>query len=329
MISIFRYQNKRHRQFFPFSFSLIFKKIFPGRWSKSQFIKLSYSAKVSGFKDEELAWKIGTNIPSLMLQRNLGNIRFNVSKELKGLASGSRINMAADDATGLAISETMRAKIRSKGMAMRNTNDAISLIQVAEGGLGEISSLLIRLRELAIQSSSDTAWDSDRNFANTECHQLKSEIQKIALSTEFNGMRCLSGTSGSLDFQIGSKHHNLARMSIDTKELESTLSALKIDKVNTLSKQDSRQSLERLDFALTAISMKRAHLGGIQNRLEKTMNNLNIQKENLAHANSRIKDTDVAQSVANLNKANLATRITANLLVSTNNKDRLALDLIL
>ena len=211
----------------------------------------------------------------------------------KGLSSGSRINHAGDDAAGLAISENLRAQIRGIRQAKRNAQDGVSLIQVSEGGLNEISNILIRLRELAIQAASDTIGDVERSFTDREYQSLKQEIDRIANVTEFNSTPLLNGRAGVFEIQVGT-HNNpiLDRVIYDGQKSDASLDALKLGGEAVSTKQGAQLSLSVLDDALVRVNSIRADLGALQNRLQSTITVQAISDENLSAANSRIRDTD-------------------------------------
>src|ERR1700733_9763690 len=174
-----------------------------------------------------MALVITTNVAALNAQRNLVSSQHGMDQSLARLSSGFRINQAADDAAGLAISENLRAQIRGLGQANRNSNDGVSLVQVAEGGLNEVSNMLIRLRELGVQAASDTIGDTERKFLDVEYQQLKSEIQRVSEVTEFNGRDLLNGTGGVIDIQVGTHNDPFKdRLSFDSSAANSSLEAL-------------------------------------------------------------------------------------------------------
>lgn len=276
-----------------------------------------------------MGFRIATNIQSIAAQRTLSQQRSEQNHELEKLSSGERIVRAADDAAGLAISEKFKAEIRSTGQASRNTQDAISLVQVAEGGLNEIGNILIRMRELSIQSASDTIGDAERQFTNKEVESLKAEISRIAESTRFNGMSLLNGQGENLEFQVGTgSNPERDRLMYDSRLLDAKASALGVDTITTATRQDSQSNLEKLDSAIMAVSANRAQLGAMQNRLSSTMNNLMVSSENLSAANSRIRDTDIAASTAELTKRNILTQAGVATLAQANQGSTLALRLI-
>lgn len=276
-----------------------------------------------------MALRINTNVQSIAAQRNLNLNHDAQNKSLEKLASGSRIVRAADDAAGLAISEKLKSHIRSMRQAERNANDGISLVQVAEGGMNETSNILTRLRELSIQSASDTIGDTERGFINKEVMGLKAEVDRIALSTEFNGRKLLDGNSEALDIQVGIKNNDFEdRFKFNAKSLTSTLDALGITGVDNSTKEASQMNLEMLDHAITRINENRSELGALQNRLQSTINNLGIYRENLAAANSRIRDCDVAEETSELTKQNILTQSTVSVLAQANNNSQVALKLL-
>ncbi len=273
--------------------------------------------------------RISTNIQSLVAQRQLGLNNAAQKESLEHVASGSRINKSADDAAGLGISEKMRAQIRSIRQDVRNASDGISMVQVAEGGTNEISNILIRFRELAIQSASDTIGDTERGYIEKEVGQLKTEVNRIAGSTEFNGKKLLDGQGQALDIQVGQKNDpEMDRITFDPSKLNVTLSALGVDGLTLGTKESSQSSLEMVDGAINKLVENRAELGAMQNRLGSTINNLNIYDENLSQAKSRIRDVDMAQETAELTKFNILTQAGVSVLSQANNNSMMALKLL-
>ncbi len=252
-----------------------------------------------------------------------------MSRAMARLASGQRINQSADDAAGLAISENLRAQIRGMRQAKRNANDGISLVQVAEGGLNNVSNMLIRLRELAIQSASDTISDTEREMVDIEYQQMKMEIQRVTESTEFNGTTLLNGEGGILDIQVGIHNEPLLdRISFDSSKADASVEALGITAENVLTKEDAQISLGVIDAALLSVNGMRANFGALQNRLTSVVNNITVAHENLAAANSRIRDTDYAEESAELAKQNILKQAGVATLSQANNLNQLALKLI-
>jgi flagellin len=248
---------------------------------------------------------------------------------LERLASGSRINHAADDAAGLAISENLKAQVRGIRQAKRNALDGVSLIQVSEGGLNEISNILTRLRELSIQAASDTIGDTERQFTDREFQSLKQEIDRISSVTEFNGTPLLNGRAGIMEIQVGT-HNNpiLDRIVYNGERSDSSLEALKLGGESCATKQGAQLSLSTLDDAIVKVNSIRADLGALQNRLQSTINNQSISDENLSAANSRIRDTDFAEEVSEMTKNNILMQSGISVLSQANNTNSSALKLI-
>jgi flagellin len=273
--------------------------------------------------------RIGTNTQSLAAQRNLGINTSMQKSSLEKIASGTRINKAADDAAGLAIAEKMRGTIRSIRQNTRNGNDGISMIQTAEGGMNEISNILVRFRELSIQSASDTITDTERGFINKEVQQLRSEVDRISQATEFNGKKLLNGEGDKLDIQIGQNNNAMIdRFSYDTSKTNSTVSGLGLGNISTESKESSQANLEKIDMAIKTLSGNRAELGALQNRLQSSVNNLAVYDENLSAARSRIYDVDMASETAELTKQNILSQAGVSVLAQANQNSQSALKLL-
>ncbi|MCM2321719.1 MAG: flagellin FliC [Oligoflexia bacterium] len=273
--------------------------------------------------------RIATNTTALNAQRQMTQTRQNLDKTLERLASGSRINHAGDDAAGLAISENLRASVRGIRQAKRNAMDGVSLIQVSEGGLNEISNILIRLRELAIQAASDTIGDTERQFADREFQSLKQEVDRIANVTQFNGIPLLNGKAGVFEIQVGIQNNPiLDRVVYNGERSDATLDALKLGGESVATKQGSQLSLSVIDDGLIRVNSIRADLGAMQNRLQSTVNNLSISDENLSSANSRIRDTDMAEEVSEMTKNNILMQAGISVLSQANNTNSAALKLL-
>lgn len=273
--------------------------------------------------------RINTNVSSIAAQRSLSVNGRESESNLAKLSSGTRITKAADDAAGLAISEKMKANIRSLKQADRNANDGISMVQTAEGGLNESSSILTRMRELAVQTSSDTVGDVERGMSNMEYQNLKLELDRISQVTEFNGKKLLNGEGDKYDFQIGANNDDFQdRISFDAKQVNSGLSSLGVQELDVATKEGSQQSLASLDSAIEKVSGSRAFLGGIQNRLVSTSNNLQVNVENLSSANSRIRDVDYAEATATKAKNDILGAAGTSVLAQANMSGQSALKLI-
>lgn len=275
-----------------------------------------------------MGFRINTNVPSLSAQRSVGKTNQEMEGSLQKLSSGQRINKASDDAAGLAISEKMKSEIRSARQADRNANDGISMVQVAEGGLNEAQNILTRLRELAIQSASDTVGDTERGFTNMEYQNLVQELGRISEVTEFNGTKLLNGQGGVLDFQVGTKAGDDHKISYDAGFVNSSIDSLGIEGASVASKEDALASLANVDKAIEKTSGQRAFLGALQNRLTSTSNNLQVWTENLSAANSRIRDVDYAEETAKQAKNSILSAAGTSVLAQANMQGQNALKLI-
>ncbi|MBI2712293.1 MAG: flagellin FliC [Bdellovibrio sp.] len=273
--------------------------------------------------------RISTNVQSLVAQRHLGINSAHQKDSLEHLASGSRINKAADDAAGLAISEKMRGMVRSIRQDVRNASDGISMIQTAEGGMNEIGNILTRFRELAIQAASDTLGDEERGFIDKEVQQMKQEITRISTSTEYNGRKLLNGEGESLDIQVGAHNRPLEdRFVFDTSKANASLDHLNLGSLSVLDKESARESLDTIDESVKLLVENRAELGALQNRLQSAVTSLNIYDENMSSGMSRIRDTDMAAETAELAKNNILTTAGVSVLSQANTNNMLALKLL-
>ncbi len=291
--------------------------------------------------------RIRTNTASLNAQRRLSKSVQNVEDSAAKLSSGKRINKAADDAAGLAISSNLNADVRSLNQAKRNAQDGVSLVQTAEGGLEETTNMLTRLRELAVQGASDTIGETERGFLDKEFLALKDEIDRIATATEYNGTRLIVGDTSlndeianapgtfPLEVQVGKDYF----ADTDNVSQANQLNIIKIDlgKLNAFtsgdgsldigraeegtrvnSKQAAQQSINVLDQAIVKVSDYRSYLGAIQNRFNSTIDNLSVTTENLNAANSRIVDTDFAEETAKYTSANILKSAGTSVLAQAN-----------
>lgn len=272
--------------------------------------------------------RVTTNVAAINAQRFLTTSQRNIQNSMSQLSSGSRINKSADDAAGLAISENMKSQIRSAVQARRNANDGISLVQTAEGGLNEISSIATRMRELAIQAASDTVGDKERSFIDLEVQQLKSEIERIASTSNWNSTKLLDGTTPVFDFQVGTYATENDMISFDASQNVATLEGLGITELDFTTKEGARVSLEMLDNAQNSINGMRSNIGALQNRLTSTVDTLAVTEENLAAANSRIRDTDIAQTSSELARNSVLLQAGTATLAQANSSNQLALKLI-
>jgi len=273
--------------------------------------------------------RINTNMASIAAQRAMKITGRNLNDNFRKLSTGERITRASDDAAGLAISENLKAQIRSFRQARRNAEDGISLVQVAEGSLNEISSMIIRLRELAVQASSDTVGETERKFSDVEYQGLKEEINRISQATEFNGRKLLNGSGGVFDIQVGSKNNPLEdRITFNSSDVNATLESLGITTVSVGTKEMAQNSLAALDRALYVVNESRAKLGALQNRLVSTSTNLDVTDESFSAANSRIRDVDMASETAELAKNNVLAQAGTSVLAQANQSGSYALKLL-
>ncbi len=270
--------------------------------------------------------RIQHNIAGINSYRNLGVNQRNLSKNLEKLSSGFRINRAGDDAAGLAISEAMRSQINGLNQAAKNADDAIGLIQTAEGALTETHSMLQRMKTLTTQSANGTYTKDARNNIQAEMNQLAKEITRIAETTEFSGVKPLSSTVTTMSFQIGVDASavngvKVNRLEIESKKMDAASLNLMKDKDNAIAVNtvdDALDALDTIEKAITSVSSYRAELGAAQNRLEHTVNNLNVTSENITAAESRIRDTDMADEMTAFTKNNILAQAAQSMLAQAN-----------
>jgi flagellin len=271
--------------------------------------------------------RVNTNIASINAQRNLQNVTNRLGGNYRRLSTGLRITSAADDAAGLAISERLRAQVRSLDQAKRNANDGISLVQTAEGSLNEVSSILVRMRELAIQANNGTVSDTDKKTLNEEFTSLISEVNRIAKSTEFNNIKLLDGSSTNLNFQIGfGTTGGTDTIGISLSPALTTSLGLSTLSINSSGSPSA--SIAAIDTAINSVSSLRGTLGAAQNRLSSTISNLGVAVENLSAANSRIRDVDVANETAQLTRNSILQQAAISVLSQANSSPQGALQLL-
>jgi flagellin len=276
-----------------------------------------------------MGFRIATNVQSISAQRTLNLNKEAQNRSLEKLSAGERITRAGDDAAGLAISEKLKAEIRSLKQANRNANDGISLVQTAEGGLNEIQNILIRLRELSMQAATDTVGDVERGFTNKEVTNLVSELQRISETTQFNGRYLLNGQGDKLEFQVGTKNNpEQDRLVYDTSKANASASYLGLSGLTVATKVDAQTNLDKIDEAIKMVNENRADLGAMQNRMQSTINNLSVAEENQSAANSRIRDVDVASESSELTKRNILAQAGVSMLAQANQNSTLALKLL-
>jgi flagellin len=289
--------------------------------------------------------RIKTNVASINAQRNLSKATGDLGENIAKLSSGYRINKAADDAAGLAISESLKARVRSLGQAKRNANDGVSFIQIAEGSMNEISNIMVRLRELATQAASDTVGNTERSYTNREYTQLVDEIERISNSTEFNGIPLLKGTDAVGGEEMFTLHvgagdglaENTDTIRVGIENIQIDLETLGLGREAEIGPVDPSDSFERstaaeklnvIDTALQKVASNRAYLGAQQSRLGSTITNLGVQIENLQSANSRIRDVDFADETAAFTQNKILQQAGVSVLSSANQAPEAALALL-
>ncbi len=268
--------------------------------------------------------RVNTNIASLTAQRHMSVVTRRLGENFSRLASGLRIATAADDAAGLAISERMRSQIRSYSVAARNAQDGISLAQTSEGALSEVSNILGRMRELAMQAANGTLDTEDRATLDTEFQALDSEIDRIATTTEFNGIQLLDGSSSSIPIQVGLDSGDTINIAtVDTQSATLGINALSVTSVT-----NAETALASLDTAISSTNTARGNLGSTQNRMQSALSSILNARENLSAAESRIRDVDVASETADMTRNNIMQQAAVSVLQQANVQPQVALALL-
>jgi flagellin len=272
---------------------------------------------------------IRTNVSSLNAQRNLYSTQSQLDSSLSKLSSGFRITKAGDDAAGLGISTKLESQIKSYSQAVRNANDGISVIQSTEAALNESANILGRLRELAMQSSSDGIGASERGYIQKEATALVDELERISQVTEYNGTKLLNGTTTSgLDFQIGLGATSNDKINFNTIDATTSASGLAVTGLSLSSKASAVAALATIDAALGKVSDNRATLGANGNRFQSAINNIQAFSESLSAANSRIKDVDVAEETSKMARSQILSQAGVSVLAQANQMPQLALKLL-
>ncbi|ARU60426.1 flagellin [Tumebacillus avium] len=279
--------------------------------------------------------RIQNNLSALFAQNKLSANNNNLSKSLEKLSSGYRINRAGDDAAGLAISEKMRGQISGLNMAVKNSQDGISLIQTAEGALNETHSILQRMRELGVQAVNDTNTKADRSKIKDELLQLRSEIDRIAETTQFNGQKLLNGSFNTKTFQIGANQGQTIQLTVNSmqaEQLNAGITSIGIGNIasgNAASQVSAASDfITAVDDAINTVNDERSKLGAVQNRLEHTINNLQTSAENLTAAESRIRDVDMASEMVKFTKNQILTQAGTSMLAQANQAPQGVLSLL-
>ena len=271
---------------------------------------------------------INTNVASLRAQNSLASSQSTLQKSFQRLSSGYRINTAADDAAGLGISESLRARIRSFTVAERNTNNAISMARTAEGGLSQIGGIVIRMRELAVQAANGDLTSTDRGYLDTEFQLLKNEIDRLSESTEFNGKELLAGSSSTINFQVGIKTTSFDIIGVAFGGLTVSGLGLAAASVGGVDAVAAQASINVIDQALQSVNTARAEFGAATNRLAVAVSNSQTIRTNLEAANSAIRDVDVAEETSQLARSQVLLQAGASVLSQANQAPQLALSLL-
>ena len=272
---------------------------------------------------------INTNIASIDAQRNLDTTQLSLNQSMQRLSSGLRINSAADDAAGMAISESMQANIGSMTQAVQNANDGISMTETAEGALNETSTLLINMRQLATQASNGTMSASDLSNIQVEFSALQSEISRVSNVTSFNGLNLLNGSlSGGTTLQIGAGNTADDKLTVTIGNASAATLSVDSSSAAVSTQAAAQASLAAIDSAINQVSTMQGSLGSIQNRLQDAINNLQVAVENTTAANSRIVDVDVASETANLSRSQVLEQAGISVLSTANQLPQLALKLL-
>ena len=272
--------------------------------------------------------RINTNIQSLTAQRQLDKSRENLGHTQDKLSTGSRIIKAMDDAAGLAISESLRATIRATGQNVKNAQDGFYLLQTADGALHEITNIIIRMKELAVQASSDTNGDKERGYLDNEYQALKLELNRISASTIFNGRPLLSGEGGEIQIQVGPNNVEQVDRILVSANFKVDLDELGLSDFAIGTAEGARESLEPIGFALDKIGAVRGEIGAGESRLNSTINSLGVYQENVSRAQSQIRDADIAKQTSELAKYNILTQAGVSVLAQANQIPALALKLL-
>ena len=265
-----------------------------------------------------MSLRINNNVEAFNAHRQLVQTSNNAAKSMERLSSGYRINRAADDAAGLAISEKLRGQIRGLSQAQRNSQDGVSLVQTAEGSLNEVHSMLQRVRELAVQYQNGTLSTSDKAAITAEAAQLQSEIERIGTTADFNGIKLLDGTGGTISFQVGSNDGDT--ISVATASLG--------QKIGTINVAATSNAISAIDAAIENVSSLRSTFGAVQNRLEHTINNLSTYQENLTASESQIRDVDMASEMVEFTKDQILQQAGTSMLSQANQLPNSVLSLL-
>jgi flagellin len=245
---------------------------------------------------------VRTNVAAMMASGSLGRTNKALTQSLSRISSGLRITKAADDAAGLGVATNLETSVTSTRQAMRNTNDGISIIQTAEGATNEVTDILQRMRELAVQSASETLDDDERSYISDEFAELSDEVARIANVTEFNGLSLSNNSNTQLDVQVGIQNSSTSRITIDLGDLRATSLAVDTGNVSLANVTSAQEAIDNIDTALDSVNSYRSDFGSVQNRLDSALNNSQVNMEQLASAQSSVMDADFATETSNLTK---------------------------
>lgn len=271
---------------------------------------------------------VNTNVGSLRAQNSVAKSQGALQKSFQRLSSGFRINQASDDAAGMGISESLKARIRSFSVAERNTNNAVSMTNTAEGGLNQISGIIVRMRELAVQSANGDLTSTDRSYIDTEFGLLKDEIDRLSETTQYNGKDLLSGSATTFNFQVGINTTSFDTISVTFGGVDSSALGLSGVGVGGADATKATAAITALDTALTAVSTNRSSLGAATNRLQEAIANSQTMRTNLAAANSAIRDVDIAEETSHLARSQVLLQAGTSVLAQANQSPSLALSLL-
>lgn len=284
-----------------------------------------------------MGMSINTNLSALNTYRNLNSTQNDLSKSLEKLSSGLRINRAADDASGLTISEGLKSQVGGLTVAARNAQDGISVVQTAEGGLTETHSILQRMRDLAVQAGNDSNNEDSRKAITTEVGQLQEELQRISDSTNFNGIKLLDGEAsttaagpgtGKLTFQVGADGSDASKIDVDLTGADVSKVATAVKALDFTTGDNARLAVTELDAQIKSVSEARSNLGAVQNRFDHAINVTNVAKENLTAAGSRITDVDMAQEMVKYTRDNILSQAGTSMLAQANQSTQGVLSLL-
>lgn len=269
---------------------------------------------------------INTNTLAMTTRRNLGANQENLATAMARLSSGLRVNKSSDDAAGMAIAARMETQVRGMGVAQRNAADAISLVQVAEGALGQVGNMLQRMRELAVQSANQTNSTADRDNLNAEFQQLSAEVTRTIANTQFNGISIIATGAGTSSYQVGANSTDRVDVATSNLATNSTITNVTSGAVTTATAASS--AMANIDAALTTVNTQRALMGAVQNRFAAIIEVLQVNQENTTAARGRIMDADFAEETANLSRSQILQQAASAMVAQANSAPQLALQLL-